>query len=87
MGKGFWGVGVVSLMVFLSSCVTTQTQVKETEGPEVKAEVKEEHPKEEAKTEAPAPAPVEAHAPEVAAPEAAATEVPEVEAPDRKSVV
>ena len=36
MEKGFLGVGLVSLTIFLSSCAATQTQVKETKPPELK---------------------------------------------------
>ena len=65
MGKGFLGIGLVSLTIFLSSCVATQTQVKQTKTPELQVEVKAAPAKEEAKPEAaPAlrvavPAPVE----------------------------
>ena len=48
MEKGGLGVGLVSLTIFLSSCVATQTQVKETKEPALKVEVKE-APKEEVK--------------------------------------
>ena len=51
MEKGFLGVGLVSLTIFLSSCVATQPQVKQTKTPELQVEVKAAPPKEEAKPE------------------------------------
>ena len=82
MEKGFLGIGLVSLTVFLSSCVTTQTQVKQTRAPELKVEVTAAPVKEEVKPEAApaeevvAPA-TEAAAPAEPAPEAAAPVVEE----------
>ncbi|MBI5796425.1 MAG: hypothetical protein HZA47_08965, partial [Planctomycetes bacterium] len=51
MEKGFLGVGLVSLTIFLSSCVATQTQVKQTKTPELQVEVKVAPVKEEVKPE------------------------------------
>src|SRR3990167_5448614 len=82
MEKGFLGVGLVSLTIFLSSCVATQPQVKQTKTPELQVEVKAAPPKEEAKPEAapavPAPVaePAQPAAPKAPAPEAAAPAAP-----------
>ena len=91
MGKGYLGIGLVSITILLSSCVSTQTQVKETKSPEVKVEVKSTTPKEDVKPEtittvappAETVAPTEAApaAPEVAAPTEAAPAAPIVPAP------
>src|SRR3972149_5460832 len=82
MEKGFLGVGLVSLTIFLSSCVATQPQVKQTKTPELQVELKAAPPKEEAKPEAapavPAPVaePAQPAAPKAPAPEAAAPAAP-----------
>ena len=81
MEKGFLGVGLVSLTIFLSSCAATQTQVKETKPPELTVEVQA-APKEEAKPEeAPVSAPAGETAPvaetaQPSAPEAPAAHLP-----------
>src|SRR3990167_1979358 len=88
MEKGFLGVGLVSLTIFLSSCVATQPQVKQTKTPELQVEVKAAPVKEEVKPEAaPAvavPAPVEVAQPAkapVAEPAQPAAPAPEAAAP------
>ena len=85
MEKGFLGVGLVSLTIFLSSCVSTQTQVKQTKTPELHfVDVKEESPKEEALPEAtpmPAVKAVALAAPEEAAAPPSLEEAKPAEAP------
>ncbi|MCQ3926262.1 MAG: hypothetical protein DPW17_02980 [Candidatus Jettenia sp.] len=63
MGKGFLGVVLVSLAIFLNSCVTTQRQVKEAEEHELRQ-------KETSAPVEPVPAQPEAVAPVEPAPEA-----------------
>lgn len=85
MGRGVFGVGLISLTIFLSSCVATQTQVKEAKEPEATLEMKAKPYREEVKTGVPIPVPVEPSVPET--PQAVEPSAPAVKAPDRKSVV